>query len=248
MQSAQSAHQEPRAEGVSGDPGNRVLEAIKERELRMRPRQYFVLRAILVALGASLLFLLLLYVASFVIYALHMDGLWFAPEYGISGWLLFFSGLPWGLLLLSLAILLLLAVILRNYEFVYHQPLFYPLFAFVVLIAIGGFFLGTTALHPDLSRFAARNAPVLENFYEYETAFPSSVHRGVIVSLGNGTFIIADGFGVTSSIVGGPVQGFQVGDVVLVFGMRRDDGVIKAFGVQQMGMATSTIVPTGTMQ
>ncbi len=237
-----------RPEGNTRDPGGRVLEAIKERDLRMRPRRYFVLRAVLVALGASLLFLILLYVASFVIYALHMDGLWFAPEYGLSGWMLFFSGLPWGLLLLSLAILLLLAVILRNYEFVYHQPLFYPLFAFVVLIAIGGFFLGTTALHPDLSHFAAQNAPMLENFYEYETAFPASVHRGVIISLGNGGFVIADGFGVTSSIVGGPVQGFQVGDVVLVFGTRRDDGMIRAFGVQRVGIATSTPVPTGTVQ
>ena len=222
----------------------RVIDAIRERDIRMKPRKYFILRAALIAVTASLLFLILLYMVSFIIYALHVDGAWFAPDYGLSGWSLFLETIPWGLLILAFVLILLLANLLRHYTFVSHQPLFYLLFAFTVIIALGGFFLAATALHPDLSQYAATNVPLLGNFYEYETELPASIHRGVIVSFTANGFIISDDLGVTSSVVAAPggvfIREFHPGDEVLVFGTRDENGTISAFGIYRIAVATST--------
>ncbi len=232
----------------NSEESRRIIDAIKKRDVRMRPRRYFVLRAALIAIAAFFLFLILLYMVSFIIYALHEDGVWFAPDYGLSGWSLFLSAIPWGLLILAFVLVLILANLLRHYTFVSHQPLFYLLFAFIVIITSGGFFLAATAFHPDLFQYASTNVPFLGNFYEYETAFPASVHRGVITSFADGGFTITDDFGVTSSIVAAPgvvfIQDFRVGDMVLIFGTRNENGTISAFGIQRIGVATSTPTPS----
>ncbi len=235
---------DPIAQTDSSKESRRIINAIKERDVHMRPRRYFMLRAALIAVAAFLLFLILLYMVSFIIYALHEDGAWFAADYGISGWSLLLGAIPWGLLIFAFILLLLLANLLRHYTFVSHQPLFYLLFAFIVIITLGGFFLAATALHPDLSQYSAANVPFLGNFYEYETAFPASVHRGVITSFTDGGFTITDDVGITSSVVAATgvvfIQDFHVGDVVLVFGTRNASGTISAFGIQRIGIATST--------
>lgn len=240
---------EPIAQTKDGGESRRIIDAIKARDVRMRPRRYFVLRAALIAVAAFFLFLILLYMVSFIIYALHEDGVWFAPDYGLSGWSLFLGAIPWGLLILAFVLVLLLANILRHYTFVAHQPLFYLLFAFIVVLTLGGFFLAATAFHPDLFQYAASNVPFLGNFYEYETAYPASVHRGVITSFTDGGFTITDDLGVTSTIVAAPgvvfIQDFHAGDVVLVFGTRTASGTISAFGIQRVAVATST--PTSSV-
>lgn len=229
-----------------GDPheSRRIMDAIRARDIRMRPRGYFMLRGILAVISTALLFIALLYFVSLFIYALHANGIWFAPDYGFSGWSLFLTALPWGLLVLSFVLMLVLAKILRQrYAFAYKRPLSYFLFAVIVIAAVGGFFLAATAFHPDLFQYATTNIPFLGDFYQYETALPASVHRGRIVSFTDDGFTIADGLGVTSSVTAAPgvvfIQDFHAGDVVLVFGTRDKTGLISAFGIQRIAVATS---------
>lgn len=235
---------DPIVQTENNEESRRIIDAIKKRDVRMRPRRYFALRAALIAAAALFLFLILLYMVSFIIYVLHEDGVWFAPDYGLSGWSLFLSAVPWGLLVLAFVLVLVLANTLRHYTFVSHQPLLYLLFAFIIVIAFGGFFLAATAFHPDLFQYAATNVPFLGNFYEYETAFPASVHRGVITSFTDGGFIVTDDLGITSSVVAAPgvvfIQDFHVGDMVLIFGTRNESGTISAFGIQRIAVATTT--------
>lgn len=236
----------------SADPeGERIMQAIRSGEVRMRPRWYFVLRAILLAAAAGTLFLLLLYVVSFIIFALHEDGAWFAPAFGASGWPLFAAGLPWGLLVLSFALLILLAVLLTRYSFVYHRPLFHFFFAFILVVIIGGFLIAATSLQPGVFRFAAAHVPFLGGLYRYETAYPAGIHRGTVVSLdaGSGSFVIVDDDGATTTVA--PATGvsfFQVapGDIVLVFGPKGNDGVIRAFGLHIIGIAAPGSEPSAT--
>jgi hypothetical protein len=225
---------------------NRVVDVIKKTHTKMRPKWYFVAQAGLIIIAATMLFLLLLYVVSFIIFALHQDGAWFAPHLGFSGWSLFFTALPWGLLLFSLILLLLLANLLKRYTFVYHQPVFYLLIAFIVIVTLGGFFVAATSLHKGLSHYAENNIPFLGSFYENETALPASVHRGEIIAFtnNNGGFVIENEFGATSTVVAAAgvvfVGDLNIGDTVLVFGPQQDGGVITAFGIQRVAIATST--------
>jgi hypothetical protein len=229
---------------IKNGESDRVVDVIKKTNTRMRPRWYFMAQTGLIIIAATLLFLLILYVVSFIIFALHQDGAWFAAALGPSGWSLFFTTLPWGLLLFSLILLLLLASLLKRYTFVYHQPVFYLLITFIVIITLGGFFVAATSLHAGLSQYAENNIPVLGNIYEYETALPANVHRGEIVAFTNEGFLIENEFGVTSTVTVATGTAFvgnlNVGDIVLVFGPRQDDGMIVAFGIQRTAIATST--------
>lgn len=223
-----------------------VIDAIRRREVKMRPRWYFVVRGFLLATAAIMVFLIVLYLVSFIIFALHRDGEWFAPGFGASGWLLFATGFPWGLLVVSFALIILCAVLLMRYAFIYHRPLFFVIAGLVLVVLAGGALIDdTTPLQLGLSRYAAANIPILGSFYHRETEYPAHVRRGEIVSFGkNGSFIIVDGFGNTSSVMVPPgtvvTGGFHKGDIVFVFGTRERNGVIKAFGVERVVAATST--------
>ena len=229
------------------EEAERIVDVIKKNRTKMRPHWYFLTRTVLVIIAAVMLFLLLLYVVSFIIFALHQDGGWFAANLGLSGWSLLFTALPWGLLLVSLVLLALLANLLKRYTFVYHQPVFYLLIAFIVIVTFGGFFVAATSLHAGLSRYAEDNdIPVLGNIYTYETALPANVHRGEIVAFTNDGFLIENEFGVTSTVTVATGTGIafpgnlDVGDIVLVFGPRQSNGMIVAFGIQRVAVATST--------
>ncbi len=215
-----------------------VIDAIKSGETRMRPRWVFVVRAILMAIFVVLLFAALLYLASFIIFALHQDDVWFAPDFGIGGWSLLFAALPWSLLLFSLVILVVLANIMNRYAFVYHRPLFEFLFVVVILVVLGSFWIAATSFHAGVFHYAEEDVPIVGRFYEFETNPPACMHRGVVTEVASSGFMIMDGNGATSVVIAGPgvvsSGGFRVGDTVIVFGNRNASGSIQAHGVQEI--------------
>lgn len=218
---------------MSGD----ILDAIKREKAKMRSRWFFVARSALFALAAFILFVALLYLISFIIFALQRSGVWLAPDFGPAGWLLFLGGLPWGLLLVALIIVLVLAALLSRYEFVYHHPLFYGLFAFVFVAVAVSFLIAATSFHERVFEYSAENLPLLGQFYAFETEAPPTIHRGEIVALAPGVWVIADASGITSTVVAEQkavlAGDFHIGDNVIVFGDREPDGSIDAFGVEK---------------
>ncbi|MDR3581772.1 MAG: hypothetical protein P4L67_00670 [Candidatus Pacebacteria bacterium] len=245
-------HYTPMNETNESRKNGRVVDVIKKGNMRMRPRWQFVAQGVLLVVAAALLFLLLLYVVSFIIFILDQDGAWSAAALGPRGWSLFFAALPWGMFLLSFVLLLLLANLLKRYAFIYHQPLFYFLFVFILVTTIAGFVIAATSFHPGISRFVTDNVPVLGSYYEREATLPASVHRGEIVAFMDGGFVLGEASGATSTVVVADgivfVGNFYVGDTVLVFGSRQADGTIKAFGIQRIATAATTTVPTTTVR
>lgn len=214
-----------------------IIDAIKTGKTKMRPRWFFVIRTVFVIVIVVILFLLLLYLISFIIFALHQSGVWFAPDYGLSGWSLLLAGLPWGLLAVALILLILLAFILSRYPLVYHYPPFYFLPAFILFILLGSFLIAATSFHEGVLRYTTQeNVPVIGNFYEFETGDSGSIHRGEIIAVTQNGFLIANENGITSTVVAAPgvffVEAFHVGEGVAVFGDRESDGSIRAFGVK----------------
>lgn len=152
------------------DAGNHVFEAIKSRQSKMRPRWYFVVQAGLMILAVVLMFALVLFLVSFIIFALEQNGGLFAIHFGLNGWYSFLNALPWSVLLLSLALILILAVLLKRYAFVYHQPFLYLLLVLIVVISLTSFFLAASSFHRG---FLHTNLPLIGSFYSYEMAPPT---------------------------------------------------------------------------
>jgi hypothetical protein len=218
---------------------NDVIDQIKSNKTKMRPRSYFIFRAVLLIVIAVIVFLLLLFFVSFIIFVLRQDGGLLAVNYGVSGWDVFFHALPWSLLLLSLALILTLALLLKRYAFIYHQPFLYSLLALIIVVSLGSVFVAATSLHPGIMSYATRNGlPLIQGVYQFEMAPPGNIYRGEVIQMIPSGFILEEADGETSTIIIASntpfaAADFPVGDYVVIFGHPASTATIEVFGMQR---------------
>jgi len=228
--------------GEAKEAERKMLDAIHSGEAKMRPRWHFILQAVLLVTGGILALLVVLYLASFILFVLRETGLLFAPTFGAAGWFSFFRSFPWILIFLLLVFVVILAVLVKRYAFVYERPSLYLFVGIVLIVALGGFLIAETPLHRSLFDSARHgNLPVLGGLYQgFGMQRFGDIHRGTIVQTTTNGFIIEDNGGQTSSVVvippmqfppnGGP--GPAMGSDVVIFGDRTPSGTINAQGIQ----------------
>lgn len=225
-----------------------ILATIKSGQVKMRPRWLFFLKAALAVLGAVILFLTVLYLASFIIFALRQTGVLFVPAFGLQGWFAFFTHLPFFLICLLMIFIAVLELLVRHYAFAYRRPLLYSALGILALVVIGGLALANTSFHGGMSKYAEKNRETfVGKFYrEYGRQRFPDVHRGMIVEMVNNGFMMrsADSFmardireEVLTVIISRRTRlplgaDFYKGDIVVVFGPRNDNAV-QAFGIQK---------------
>jgi hypothetical protein len=216
----------------------KILEAIRSGEMKSRPRWYFVLETTFMITGAIILGLLVLYLASLIVFVLRQTGISSAPSFGIAGWYVFFRSLPWLLILLLIIFMLILAVMVNKYAVAYERPTIYLFVGIVLMVGIGGVLIGETSFNNDLMTDSQGGGlPVLGYFYRgYELQSPDDIHRGMIIATTTGGFVIEDDDGQTSTILftgstasttGGP----GIGNEIVVFGDRSPSGTISGRGM-----------------
>lgn len=212
-----------------------VFDAIEHGGVKMRPRWHFVVRAVLVATGSVLFFLLLVYFASTALATLYRNGAWVAPAFGLSGWLLFLRSLPLILIGFTLIFVIVIALLARHYAFVYHQPLVYLLLIIAGLTTIASFLIAPTAFHRAVFDYTAEKFPFAQSFYIYEETTPRAVHRGEIIAFTSSGFVLRDIDGdVTATVVFAAAStSFGLGDAVVVFGDENASDTIYPFGAQR---------------
>jgi hypothetical protein len=178
-----------------------VLGAITEGNATMRPRWQFIIEGIAVGFAMLILFLLAIYLLSFIVFTLRQTGLWFAPALGFQGIGIFFRGAPWILFFSALLLLGFLEFLIRRYAFAYRRPLLYSLLGTIFLVSLCGY--AALPFHKPLFIAAHRNAlPVAGPLYRmYLEPDLSGVHRGIVVTSTPDGFIIQDASGATSSIL-----------------------------------------------
>ena len=201
-----------------------VIDTIKNREIKMHTRGYFVARAIFLIFIAVLLFLFIFMLTTFMIFALRLNGGFYAVGLGPSEWLVFLNALPWSLMLLSIALILILWLLLRRYAVVYHQPFLYILLFLIVVISLAYFSFSVNGINDQIFHYVSHGQiPVITSVYEFETAPASGVYRGQIVLIATSSFILANELGQTSTVLMLPraiweLGGLRSGDYVLIFG------------------------------
>ncbi len=217
------------------------MEAIKSGHVTMRPRWHFILKASLFAVGVMVVLLLLLYVASFAIFASHQTGIWFVTIFGSRGWYEFFISFPWILVALILVFIVILEVLVRHYSFGYGQPLLFSAVGIMVIVIIGGVVLARTPFHGRLFRYAEEDKlPLAGRFYRsFGLQRMRNVHVGAIIEVTDGGFAMENRRRENLQVVVSPQTTFPLGtdfaegDTVVVFG-ERNDSLIKALGIRKV--------------
>ena len=139
---------------MSNELRDKVLGAIKNGKVKMRPKWHYVLKTALAITGGVLLSLALLYLVSFIFFALRANGVWFMPAFGLSGMRTFVMSLPWLLIFTSLLFIIILEILVKRYAFAYRKPLLYSVLGILALAIIGGFALARAPFHRSLLRRA----------------------------------------------------------------------------------------------
>lgn len=221
---------------------DKIFDAIKSGDVKMRPRWYFILRDLLGVMAIVIVLLAAVYLASFIIFVLHESGAWFVPVFGLSGWFALFIALPWMLILLSAIFIIFLAILVKRYHFAYQWPMLYSFLGVIFLIAAACFlFIQSSFYNQFFSSGIAQDVPFLGLYYPgFGPLGPNDVHRGAIAATDADGFILEDNGGGTSTVIVatstiiplGPA--FHIGDSIVVFGNRTPSGTIYAAGVERL--------------
>lgn len=217
-----------------------IIEKIRSGDAKMRSRSYFVTQGILALLAAVFLFLLILFLVTFVIFSLEENGGLFAIGFGLTGWAIFFESLPWTVLLLSLALILTLWILLRRYAVVYQQPFLYTLLILIAAISLVCFFIPPPLFQGGVLQYVSENPlPVVSGVYEYETTPTRDIYRGEVLLLIANGFVLENALGHTSTVFMAPGAGAELEDIgpgeyVLIFGRLVASSTIEASGLEQI--------------
>jgi len=219
----------------------RVLEEIKSSQIKMRPKFYFVLKTVLLAVGFFAAGALVLFLISFISFHLRASGIWYLPGFGLHGWGIYFRLMPWFLILAGLILILILEILAKRFSFVWRRPIIYSLLAIILIAIIGGFIIERTPFHPGLfSKARQGKLPFAGSAYR-EFGMPRfhDVQRGVVEE------VIENGFKIRTfddqllTVVLAEETQFpfgkeiEEGDTIVVMGEREDD-TVRAFGVREI--------------
>lgn len=223
-----------------------IAEKIHSGELLMRPRWHFVLKGALLVAGVAVVLLFILYIISFVLFALRESGLWSVPAFGFSGVLLFLFSLPWVLLSATLVSIALLEILVRRFSFAYRKPFLYSLGGIIVIVFFGSAFVAQEEVHDRVWRFTEkRHIPLIDPLYRgYAVPHMKGVHPLTVATTTKHGFMAMDRGGETLEVIVGSDTrfpagfNFVLGDEVVVIGARvvpedTDDlDTIEALGVK----------------
>lgn len=133
---------------------NEIMEKIKNGEVNMKSRSYFIARAVLFGGGLFLLLAVGVLTVSFLIFSLRASGVWWLPGFGGRGWIDFLIYFPWIIAAFAIAFIFLLEWYVKRYAFAYRQPLLYSVVIVVLLLIAGGWIVHETPLHSWLYGYA----------------------------------------------------------------------------------------------
>jgi len=172
----------------------RIMNMIKKGDAHMKPRWHFVVISVLFALGVLCTFLVLLYAASLSVFLLHESGVWFAPSFGVRGWLVFARSIPLFQIAFIFLFIFILEAMIRRYALVYRQPLIGSFIFVAALIFLGGIVIGQTPFHRQIASFARGHQlpPPLNIPYgpAMRIARPPDLYEGTVVAKENGALVI----------------------------------------------------------
>ncbi|TRZ48637.1 MAG: hypothetical protein D4S01_10000 [Dehalococcoidia bacterium] len=224
-----------------GSISNKVFNKIKKGQIKMRPKIYFILRAVLIALMTLLVALFVLFLVSFILFNLRASGAWFLPGFGFGAMGILVKSLPWLLIVIALTLVIILELLVKHFSFSYRRPILYSILGIIIFALLGSFAISRTHLHSDFFwKAQERKLPMMGGFYRgFGMPRLGDVHYGIISEIIDNGFYLETAEGeiltiLATSTIHSPLgPGIKEGDRVVILG-KRDDGVVQSFGVRKV--------------
>ena len=220
---------------------DKILGKIRSGQIKMRSKSHFILKTVFIFLSVIVVALFTLFLISFIIFALRASGIWFMPSFGFRGMGIFFSSLPWLLILTAILLIVILEILVKRFSFTYRRPILYSIVVIVILVLLGSFILDQTRFHSGLfGRAQDRRLPMIGQTYrDYGMAEFQNVYPGTVTEITDSGFLIKMRDGqvltvvVTSKIRFPSKISVKKNDTVVVLG-ECDNDTIQAFGIRKI--------------
>ena len=220
---------------------DKVVKAIENGQVKMRPKWRFVARAVLLAAAAVLTALALIYLVSFAVFTLRQTGTWLAPGFGPRGFLVLLRSTPWLIVTLALFFIFLLETLMKQYAFTYRKPLLYSVIAVIVFAILGSAIVDRTPLHHGLrERARMHQLPVAGGLYRgYGMMRPGGFEAGRIMEKITTGLRVQSPRGELVNVIVTPEtklptgSEIAVGDDIVIIG-EREYGSIRAAAIRKV--------------
>lgn len=177
-----------------------ILEKIKKGDIKKIPKFLFSLRGALFSLAIIVIFLIILFLASFILFSLQASGLWRLPIFGLKGIDLLIKNFPWILIALVITLVVIFEVLVNRYSFSYKRPLLYSFLVIIMMVIISSFFVLKTPLHKKIYQNSKGDA-FIQSFYDkYLNPPPEEFHPGTVLEINTTGFILERGDKTTISV------------------------------------------------
>lgn len=220
---------------------DKILSAIRSKEINQKPRAYFLTRNLLVIAGLVFSFLTLVFLISFTLFSLGVSGAWFLPVFGFRGWRILLTSLPWFIIGLSIILIIITEGLAKNYAPIYKKPILVSVIVIIVFALLSSFALYATPMHQRLFTYTReRSTFLVQPFYhQYGMMRPDDFTPGVITLFIGNDFRILTPINesllvITNSQTLYPRgQELLIGDWIIVIG-EKEDGTIVAEGIRKI--------------
>jgi hypothetical protein len=225
-----------------------ILEKIKNEKLEQRPKLYFTLKIVLLAVLSLAILAITIFIFNFIFFSIRLNSqdelLGFGPR-GVLAFLWFF---PWSWFILDLIFIAFLQSLLRKFQFGYRVPVVYLLggLILVTLLVAYVFDRGSHLNERILIRAEGHHLPPPFEMVYHGARRPVSPRNGIcrctVVDIFQNQMVVADNrFGTTTlfNVIlpennpRATSTSLQKGDTVFIAGELKD-GVIQAFGVKKV--------------
>lgn len=164
-----------------------ILQFVEKNKINMIPRWKFLLYSLLLFIGACFSFVALVFIGSLIIFVLSTYGFIYLPIFGFGELAENLRAIPILLLLLTVALIVVVEVLVRNYSFSFRKPVLTTMFTLIVLAIILSYLVTLTPVHREIRAYA-RDNHIDFVYHGYDRPLPlkpmkgMTVIRGIVVS------------------------------------------------------------------
>lgn len=207
------------------DMSELIMNRIKDENIQMKPRYYFMLSSWLLKGGFALAFLASIFFINLVIFKFRIYDPFGFLELGKLGLIGFFESVPWVFILVFTLTIALAIRLIKNFDISYKRS--YPAlsFAMVILLFVSGATLDTTGINHKL-----KQSGKIDLFYHGQYA-TSNLRMGEVESVNNTnkTMVLSIPFSQrkvhlswTNNTVFAKRNDIKVGDYIQAVGNKKD--------------------------
>lgn len=218
-----------------------ILDTLKKNDIKMIPKWKFILFSSLAITGLVFMFLVIVFLASLILFLLSRYGFMYMPFFGLVHIVHTLRAIPTVLFLCTVVLLVLIEVITRYYSFSFRRPLAVTLLGFTFFALLASFALSQSGIHEYIREYAKNHhINMMSRAYDRPIPFKQipgvDIIRGVVTESSSSLMVIRlfDGTLVTAyaTTTGDKPHFPEEGNDVIVLG-RFVDGKFEIEGVRE---------------